>query len=722
MSERYTKLFSLPADLYAQGSPIVVSAGNLLKDNQTGRVLAQLKIRNIAPKAVKAATVLVRALDSAGLPLGSDAKQEYLDLAVGQGMEFGQKVPVPLPDPSTRGFTVAIARVVFADNSLWEGTASPWEPLPAAKPIGDPELVKEFSSRFKGACTFLPQAHKDLWRCACGIWNRGPACYACSKDRDALLTLDLAALNAEKDRRLAREQADREAQAAAAEAAAKAVAARTRKTLEILIPALTLCAAVAFLIVKVVIPTVHYQEAAALSSAGRYEEAIAAFEALDGFKDSEAQIAAAQGALADQARQAEEARLEAAYAAAVALYDAGKYEEAIAAFEAMNGYKDSAAQIEACKTAILDRAYDAAVALYDAGRYEEAIDAFKALKGYKDSAARIEACQTVIWDREYDAALALIAAGQYREGFTAFAALKGYKDSDRLRRECLIQVALRNTTISAGKNHSVGVRANGTVVAAGTFNPWGELNVSGWTDIVAIAAGYWHTVGLKSDGTVVVAGNKGDGRCDVDRWTDIVAVAAGTAHTVGLKADGTVVAVGLNDHGQCNVSEWTDIVAIAASNGHTVGLRSDGTVVATAYTGNQNDYHGECNVSGWKDIVAIAAGAWHTVGLKANGTVVAVGKNFSGQCDVTDWKDIVAIAAGKDYTIGLRSDGTVAAVGINYIGQCDVTDWTDIVAIAAGEQHTIGLRSDGTVVAVGHNGYSQCDVSGWTDIRVPGAK
>lgn len=36
MSERYTKLFSLPPDLYAQGSPLIVSAGNLLKDNVTG--------------------------------------------------------------------------------------------------------------------------------------------------------------------------------------------------------------------------------------------------------------------------------------------------------------------------------------------------------------------------------------------------------------------------------------------------------------------------------------------------------------------------------------------------------------------------------------------------------------------------------------------------------------------------------------------------------------
>jgi alpha-tubulin suppressor-like RCC1 family protein len=38
---------------------------------------------------------------------------------------------------------------------------------------------------------------------------------------------------------------------------------------------------------------------------------------------------------------------------------------------------------------------------------------------------------------------------------------------------------------------------------------------------VAIAAGGNHTVGLKSDGTVVAAGYNRDGQCNVSGWTDI---------------------------------------------------------------------------------------------------------------------------------------------------------------------------------------------------------
>ena len=223
-----------------------------------------------------------------------------------------------------------------------------------------------------------------------------------------------------------------------------------------------------------------------------------------------------------------------------------------------------------------------------------------------------------------------------------------------------------------------------------------------------IAGTYHHTVGLKADGTVVAVGENKYGQCNVNDWLDIVAICAGDDYTVGLKADGTVVAVGYNKDGQCNVNGWRDIVAISAGFRHTVGLKADGTVVAVG-----DNEAGQCNVNGWRDIVAISAGDDHTVGLKADGTVVAEGWNAFGQCNVSGWRDIVAISAGDSYTVGLKADGTVVAVGWNTYGQRNVNGWRDIVAICAGDRHTVGLKADGTVVAVGDNGAGQCNVSGW---------
>ncbi len=575
MSERYTKLFSLPPDLYAEGLPLVVSAGNLLKDNVTGRVLVQLKIKNLSSKGVKAAKVTIRTQDTAGRPLEDPVVFEYLDLSVRRGEEFGQKVPIPLPNPSARGFTAEVAEVVFEGNCTWIGTDSPWEPLPAAtdlnSALGDPELVKQYQLTYGGPCRVAPQEHKDLWQCACGAWNREGACCGCRKSRNRLFALDLKALTAAKDARLAREKAEREAKAAAEKAAAEQAAAeaaarakKTKKILAILIPAAAVCLAAVLLLFKVVIPNSHYSKAMALLDAGQYEEAIPAFEALDGYKDSAAQIEAAKAAKAEKERLAEEARIEAenaaAYEKASALQAVGQYEEAIEAYTVLNGYRDSAAQIEACRTAILDREYAAAVALFNAGQYEEAIEAFSALNGYKDSAAQIEACRTVILDREYAAAVKLFAEEKYALAARLFYKTTGFKDSDSYLTKCRMKLG---STIAARGWHTVGLKSNGTVVAVGD-NEVGQCNVSGWKDIVAITAGWKHTVGLKANGTVVVVGDNRSGQCDVSGWKDIVAIAAGEQHSIGLKADGTVVAVGYNEYGQCDVSDWKDIVAVTA--------------------------------------------------------------------------------------------------------------------------------------------------------------
>ena len=393
------------------------------------------------------------------------------------------------------------------------------------------------------------------------------------------------------------------------------------------------------------------------------------------------------------------------YNHAVALMEDGKYTEAIAAFQDLDGYKDSDEKIEECK-------YNYAVALMEEGKYTEAIAAFQALNGYyKDSDEKIEECNTAILDKKYNDAVALKEDGKYIDAKVAFEALNDYKDAKAQSLALWDKITVRET-VSAGGCHTVGLKDDGTVVAVGD-NENGRCDVSDWKDIVAISAGYSHTVGLKADCTVVAVGDNYDGQCDVSGWTDIVTISAGYFHTVGLKADGTVVAVGYDYFGRCNVRDWKDIVAISAGTYHTVGLKADGTVVAAG-----NNYYGECDVSDWTDIVAVSAGDIHTVGLKADGTVVAVGDNDYGKCDVSGWKDIVAISASINHTVGLKADGTVVAVGSNSFGQCDVSGWTDIIAISAGLHHTIGLKADGTVVAVGNNDDGQCNVSDWTNIKV----
>ena len=156
------------------------------------------------------------------------------------------------------------------------------------------------------------------------------------------------------------------------------------------------------------------------------------------------------------------------------------------------------------------------------------------------------------------------------------------------------------------------------------------------TKYKSISAGGYHVVGLKKNGTVVAAGNNDSKQCNVSGWTDIVSVSAGNCHTVGLKKDGTVVAIGNNNYGQCNVSKWEGIIAVSAGKDYTLGLKEDGTVIACG-----NNVFGQCEVKKWKDIVYISAGGYHSVGLKKNKTAAVPLEGFLAGLAVNnapEWK------------------------------------------------------------------------------------
>ena len=212
MSERYTRVFELHKNLYAENSPVVISAGALLKDNQTGKILAQLKFRNITDKKIKALKISIISFDTVGKQLDDFTNYEYLDISAKRDEEFGQKVPIMLANNLTRSFSVSVSEVIFEDNSTWNSDEENWIPLKKAKKLSemfqDSELVKQYKIEYGEKCEYKVTEDRDVWICSCGEVNKNTEqqCFKCGCNlqilKDNFKNLDVSELNRNKNQRI----------------------------------------------------------------------------------------------------------------------------------------------------------------------------------------------------------------------------------------------------------------------------------------------------------------------------------------------------------------------------------------------------------------------------------------------------------------------------------------------------------------------------------------
>ena len=192
MAERYTRVFMLPeTDLYETGAPLLICEGALLKDTQTGRMIAQLKFRNIGTKPITAVKVSVRAFDAFGTEVKSVPEFQYLDLSVTRDREFGQETPIVLPNAETRSFSCACQGVIFSDGTKWESSLDEWRPLTKQESLET--RFGNLAAQYRRD-TYYPFAKyafaedRDLWLCACGAVNHADetTCHVCKLNREAL--------------------------------------------------------------------------------------------------------------------------------------------------------------------------------------------------------------------------------------------------------------------------------------------------------------------------------------------------------------------------------------------------------------------------------------------------------------------------------------------------------------------------------------------------------
>lgn len=345
--ERYTILSKETTALYLPGSPVMILAQALLKDNANDHVLAQIKYKSLSDKPICALTVSVGTCDVAEKPTPSVDGFQYLDLTVDLGDDFGSKTLIPLPDKSSRGFKAAVIEVVFIDKTVW--TAAPdavWEPLPKQElligRLKNIELADEYVLKTCPQAQFVPIRCGDIWLCTCGSVNtsRREKCGACGQRYDDLIqTLDAEALEASCKERKAREAELAERKQAKAAARKN----KTRKLVSIVLAAAVLCAAAALVVTKIVMPSMTYSKAAELYNSGEYTAAQKAFEELGDYKDSGLRV-----------EECKEKIIENKYNEAIGNMRGGNYTAAIELLTEVGDYKDAVqmrykAELNMCK-------------------------------------------------------------------------------------------------------------------------------------------------------------------------------------------------------------------------------------------------------------------------------------------------------------------------------------------------------------------------------------
>ena len=214
--------------------------------------------------------------------------------------------------------------------------------------------------------------------------------------------------------------------------------------------------------------------------------------------------------------------------------------------------------------------------------------------------------------------------------------------------------------MSVNDNVILCIPKNLTASLTDTFwgdNSDGQENIpAGLSNVVAIAAGGNHSLALRADGSVVAWGDNLDavgnfaGESVVPfQLPPVTAVGAGDYHSLAAVNDGTVVAWGDNSEGQCAIpTNLTSVVALAGGGSHSVALESNGTVAAWG-----NNWNGQTSLPFVTNAVAVAAGEAHTLILL--GAVPAYPQILRTALNGTRFGILVRTLPGKNYALEYKT-------------------------------------------------------------------
>lgn len=319
----------------------------------------------------------------------------------------------------------------------------------------------------------------------------------------------------------------------------------------------------------------------------------------------------------------------------------------------------------------------------------------------------------------------------------------GSNTSSQLGDPTLPQVAASWSAISGGRNHTLGIRDNGTLWAWGS-NASGQLGDgttvtsstplqigtdSNWSKIVTgVASSY----AIKSNGALYAWGSNNNGQLGdgttvdksspvqlgSDSWT---LVDAGELYMHAIRSDGTLWGSGLNTAYQLGdgtaisksspvqIGVGTSWIAINSGDSNAMAISSSDKLYTWGTDSNQTGYLGQ--LSGLRGYSYAAGSTSHTAAIASDGTLWGWGLNSTFQLGLGDstYRSYPAqiasgswskVAVNNGTTVAIKSDGTMWVAGTTgpNAGVAEVTltqlgtdtDWVDL-SITQSSTTGIGL-------------------------------
>lgn len=318
-------------------------------------------------------------------------------------------------------------------------------------------------------------------------------------------------------------------------------------------------------------------------------------------------------------------------------------------------------------------------------------------------------------------------------------------------------------TIAAGANHTLVIRNNNTLWAAGD-NSYGQLGVADidssagvkvLSDVTYTEANDNVSFAIDSKGTLYGWGDNGSGQVSAGTTSytvtkplklmdNVAAVSAGMDHTVALTTDGTAYGWGSNTYGQLGMAEngsrnsatviMKDVADIAAGDGFTLLVTKSGELYGCGLNDN-----GQLGLSNYRDqstptksisgVSQVEAGATHSIALKTDGSVWTTGLNDCGQlgqryAGTTEYTfgsvpldNVAYVFAGGSSSGAVTNFGRLYTWGDNAYGQLHnnssdnestpVDAASSVVSIAFGDHHSAVLTTGGNLSTVGMGVYGE---------------